>query len=236
MVNLEENDVVLCTVKRIEGTSVFLDIEGIPGTQGTMIFSEVSAGRIRNIRDFIVINKKIVCKVLRIRGNNIELSLRRVTGKEREDVQEQYKKERQFQSMLKPVLKEKTQEVFDKIRASYDVADFLEEARENPKMMEDFMSKTEAQQMEKILVEKKEKEKEVQKTIIIKSLAEDGLKKIKSILSTKDAEIRYKGASQFTIKVKAPDFKAANQNLDKILENIRQKAKTLQVKIDIKEK
>jgi len=39
---IEENDIVLCTVKRIEGTTVFLDVVDFPGTQATMIFSEVS--------------------------------------------------------------------------------------------------------------------------------------------------------------------------------------------------
>ena len=78
---------MLCTVKRVEGTTAFLEIENFPGVQATMIFSEVSPGRIRNIRDFVVPKKKIVCKVLRIsdRGN-IELSLRRVTQKEKKEV------------------------------------------------------------------------------------------------------------------------------------------------------
>ncbi len=88
----KEDEIVLCTVKRIEGTSVFLTIEG--GGEGSMTFSEVSPGRIRNIREFIVPNKKIVCKVLRIKGTQIELSLRRVTAKEREEVLEWYTKEK----------------------------------------------------------------------------------------------------------------------------------------------
>ena len=57
---LQEDDIVLCTVKRIEKTIVFLDVQENSHTiEGTMIFSEVSAGRIRNIRDYIVPNKKL---------------------------------------------------------------------------------------------------------------------------------------------------------------------------------
>lgn len=234
---IEEDDVVLCTVKRIEGTTVFLDIEANGSTaQGAMIFAEVSAGRIRNIREFVVPGKKVVCKVLRIRENNIELSLRRVTGKEREEILEKYKKERQFQSMLKPVLKDKTQEIFDKIKASYDIPDFIEEARKSPKLLEKFVSKPEAEQLSKILAEKKEKEKEVSRTIIIKSFADDGIKKIKSVLGIKNAEIRYRGSSQFMIKVRAKDFKTANNQLEAILDEIRQKAKSNSVKLEIREK
>ncbi len=229
---LEENEAVLCTVKRIDGTTVFLEIEG--NGLGTMIFSEVSAGRIRNIRDFIVINKKIVCKVLRIRGENIELSLRRVTGKEREEVLDDHKKEKNLQSMLKPVLKDKSMEVFDKIKAEYYIPDFLEEAKEKPKILEKFMSKAEAQQMEKIFTEKKEKEKEVKKMITLVSLSDSGIKDIKSILGTKDAEIRYLGSSKFAISVKAKDFKLANQRLEQVLKGIEEKAKALKAKIQIR--
>ena len=90
---------MLCTVKRIGGTTVFLEIE--ENGPGTMIFSEVSPGRIRNIRKYIVPNKKIVCKVLRIKDGNPELSLRRVTTKEREEVLEKHKKEKILSNIFK---------------------------------------------------------------------------------------------------------------------------------------
>ena len=93
-IELKEDDIILCIVKRIEGTTVFLDIEDNGNLiQGTMIFSEVSPGRIRNIREYVVPNKKVVCKILRIRDGHPELSLRRVTAKEREFILEIYKKE-----------------------------------------------------------------------------------------------------------------------------------------------
>ncbi|NCO11292.1 hypothetical protein CO038_03170 [Candidatus Pacearchaeota archaeon CG_4_9_14_0_2_um_filter_39_13] len=236
MIDFEEDDIVLCTVKRIEGTTVFLEMDDYPGIQAAMIFAEVSAGRIRNIRDFVSPGKKIVCKILRIKGNSIELSLRRVTGKEREQLMDRYKKEKQFQSMLKPVLKEKTLEVYRKIREDYDIAEFIEEARENPKIIENFMTKSEAEQLSKILLEKKEKAKEVISTITIKSTDPDGINRIKDILKTSKAEIRYKGSSQFAIGVKTPDFKTANHIMDSVLAEIKEKAKKLNVKIEIKEK
>ena len=47
MKELKEDGIFLCTVKRIEGTTVFLDIEANgAAVQGAMIFAEVSAGRI----------------------------------------------------------------------------------------------------------------------------------------------------------------------------------------------
>ena len=55
---MEEGDVVLCTVTKIEGTSVFVNIEG--DGEGSIIVSEIAPGRIRNLRDYVLPNKKIV--------------------------------------------------------------------------------------------------------------------------------------------------------------------------------
>ena len=44
---LEEGDVVLCTVDRIVGTTVFVSIEG--NGEGSIVVSEISPGRIRNL-------------------------------------------------------------------------------------------------------------------------------------------------------------------------------------------
>src|SRR3989337_26635 len=103
--SLEEGDIVLCTVDRIVGTTVFVHIEG--NGEGSIVLSQVAPGRIRNIRDYVVPKKKIVCKVLRISGDRIDLSFRRVTQKEQKELKERNKQERSFASILKTVIKDK---------------------------------------------------------------------------------------------------------------------------------
>jgi len=234
MIELKEDDIILCTVRRIEGTSVFLDIEG--NGQGTMIFSEVSPGRIRNIRDFVFPNKKIVCKVLRIRNGHPELSFRRVTTKEKEEVLERDKKEKALINMIKPILKEKTPDIITKIKEKYDLADFLDEARENPEIIKKFFTPKQTKELAKIFTEKKEKEKEVKRIITLKTNAESGLSDIKKTLNTNKAKIRYIGSSNFSISIKAKDYKTANSNLEAVIEQIKNKAKSLNVDIKVKEK
>lgn len=234
MEELKENDVILCTVKRIERTTVFLDIEGYG--QGTMIFSEVSPGRIRNIREYVVPNKKIVCKVLRIKEGHPELSLRRVKAKERDEVLETHKKEKILANVLKPVIKEKTPEILEKIKEKYQLAEFLDEARENPDLIKTFVTKTQAIELKKIFAEKKEKEKEVSKIITLKSNKESGLKDIKESLKINEARINYLGSGKFSIIVKEKHYKDANSKLDKIIEEIKIKAKSFGIKFEIKEK
>ena len=230
--NIKEDDIVLCTVKRIEGTTVFLDIEN--NGVGSMIFSEVSPGRIRNIREFVVPNKKIVCKVLRIRHNQIELSLRRVTGKEREEVMESYKKESILKNILHAVLGDKTDKIISKIKTSYNLADFLDSIRESPKVAEEFLSKKESESLEKILSEKKEKEKDVKQKITLRSESESGIYDIKEILNINKTEISYLGSSKFSIGVKAKSYKEANVRIEEIIEEIKKRAKKLHAHIETK--
>ena len=61
----EEGEIVLCTVIKIMGTTVFVHLDDY-NREGVVSTSEVAPGRIRNIRDYVTINKKIVCKILRI--------------------------------------------------------------------------------------------------------------------------------------------------------------------------
>ncbi len=228
----KEDDIVLCTVKNVEGTTVFLELE--EGGLGNMTLSEVAPGRIRNIREFIAPNKKVVCKVLRVHGNHVELSLRRVTAKEREGALEHYKKERTFVAMLKPILKEKLEETLGKIKEKYELAELMDLARENPKVMEKFVNKENMVILEKIFAEKKEKEKEVKKTIFIKSMSESGLQDIQNVLSTTEAHIHYLGSSRFSISVKNADFKKANTQLDALIKTMAEKAKKLKIEFEIK--
>ena len=90
----EEDEIVMCTVTKIFPHSVFVNIDELNKT-GVIHISEISPGRIRNIRDFVKQDKKIICKVLRInkeRGH-IDLSLRRVIDAQRRNKSDEIKQE-----------------------------------------------------------------------------------------------------------------------------------------------
>lgn len=77
----EENDLVICTVTRIQHHSVFCTLDEYENKSGMLHISEISAGRVRNITEYVREGKTIVCKVLSIDPEKgyIDLSLRRVT-------------------------------------------------------------------------------------------------------------------------------------------------------------
>ena len=81
----EEDDIVLCTVKKILYHSVFVTLDEYDNLEGMIHISEIAPGRIRNIRDYVREGKKLVCKVLRVRKEkgHFDLSLRRVNEGQR---------------------------------------------------------------------------------------------------------------------------------------------------------
>src|SRR4030042_2351 len=113
----EEGELVLCTVDKIMGTTVFIKIEEY-GLMGTIATSEIASGRIRNIRDYVVPNKKIVCKVLRINREreNIDLSLRRVSQKDQKEILQKYSKEKASAAIIELVAKDKKDEIIGNVK------------------------------------------------------------------------------------------------------------------------
>ena len=101
---MEEGDIVLCKVEKVTNTITFVSMQD--GSEGTIISSEIAPGRIKLMRQYVVPNKQIACKVLGIDGNNIQLSLRRVNSKEKKEVMQAFKQSQAIDVAFKQILKE----------------------------------------------------------------------------------------------------------------------------------
>jgi translation initiation factor 2 alpha subunit (eIF-2alpha) len=237
---LEEGDLVLCTVEKIIGTIVFVRIHfENEEKEGSIILSEIAPGRIRNIRDYVVPKKKIVCKILRISGDKIDLSLRRVNQKERKEVRELYNKEKSYESVLKSILKEKAEKIISDITKDRKISDFLEEAKKDPKELEKVCGKLEAEKIFKILKKEKKKNATLKREIKLISTNSNGLELIKKILEKaekENSEIKYISAGAYSIKTEAENIKTADKKLKEIIKNIEKDAKKENMDFEIKEK
>lgn len=227
---LEQGDVVLCTVDRIIGTTVFVNIDG--NGEGKIILSEIAPGRIRNLRDYVIPKKTIVCKVLRISGSDVDLSLRRVTPKEKKEVLEQYKLEKSCNSILKSVLGEKTDEVRNKICKECKLDEFFDKVRKNPKELEKFIEKKDAEKITEILNCQKTKKANLKKEIKFHTTKPNGLELIKKLLSKKESvEIKYISAGNYSIRAEASDLKKADNKIKEIILEIEKEAKMLGIEV-----
>ena len=236
MVEFEQGDVVLCTVERIEKTIVFVRIEN--NGDGSIVTSEIAPGRIRNLRDYVLPKKKIVCKVLRISPTgNIELSLRRVTNKERKEVLDKYQQERSYISVLRTILKEKAEKAIEEIQKQGSVYDFFEEFKENPLKFEKIIETKEAEKILEIVLNQKQKRIIIKKEFSLTTIEPQGVSLIKNILKNiKNAEVRYIAAGKYSIKTEYTNPKEAEQRLRKIIENIEKQAKKSGINFSVREK
>ena len=103
----EESEIVMCTVTNVQHHSVFAKMEEY-GITGMIHISEISPGRIRNIRDYVKEGKVIVCKVLRVHQDrgHVDLSLRRVSEGQRREKANQLKFEQKAEKIADAVAKQ----------------------------------------------------------------------------------------------------------------------------------
>lgn len=233
---IEEGEIILGKVEKIAGTVIFITFQD-PDTnekyEGSMVFSEVSPGRIRNIRDYVFPGKQIACKILKkSEKGHIELSLRRVSLKEKKELKEKLKQEKSYKSILKSILGEKSKEVLKKIHEQkINVYDYLEDAKENKnkqKEIADIIGEKNLQGLMEILDKQKKNESVVKKEINLSSQNPNGLQLIKDILTEgkeEGVEIKYISAGKYSLKTKDPEIKKADQRLQRIISEIEKKAK-----------
>ncbi len=232
----EEGEMVLCTVDRIAGTVVFVKIEG-EQREGSIILSEIAPGRIRNLREYVIPKKKIVCKVLKDTGGTISLSLRRVTPKEKKEVMDQHNQENSYINILKSVLKEKSEEVIEEISKRGRIYEFFEEARENPKILEKLVGKENSERVLDIILEQKKKRIIIKRIVYLKTLDSEGLSHLKKVLDTpKEIEVKYISAGKYSLKIETEDGRKGEQKMKNTLEEIEKKAKEKGMIFEIKEK
>jgi translation initiation factor 2 alpha subunit (eIF-2alpha) len=227
---LEERQLVLCTVDKIMGTTVFVKIEGYNNEEGIITTSEISPGRIRNIRDFVVPGKKIVCQILRIEGNRIQLSLRRVKPSARKELLEKIDKERSYIAILKTVLgSEKSELIKEKIGEDYTILDFFDKVKQEPKILEEYFKGDEAEKINKILDSKKEKPKEIKQLFKISNKSEKGATIVKNIIQESckgtKCSVNYIAAGRYAMTQKGETFKGLKSEMTQAMQKIEEFAK-----------
>jgi translation initiation factor 2 subunit 1 len=225
----EEGELVLCTVTNVQHHSVFVRLEEY-GSSGMIHISEISPGRIRNIRDFVKEGKVVVCKVLRIneeRGH-IDLSLRRVSENQQRVKVNQVKQEQKAEKIIESVAKElkrNTREVYEEVsKPIFEKYDslfmcFTDIVNGNCKLEGIGVPKKTALALTKTIVQRlKPKEVVVEGSLHMQSYAPNGLEIVKNALKKvidAGATVKYLAAGNYRVSVRAPDYKSAEKRLKK---------------------
>lgn len=226
----EEDELLLCTVTNVQHHSVFAKLDEYDKT-GMIHISEVSPGRIRNIRDYVQEGKKIVCKVLRIDPvkGHIDLSLRRVNEGQRRKKIDEIKHEQKAEKIVEGIAKKLKQDfkkfyeevsskVFRKYEYLYECFDAI--VADEVKLEDLGFDRKLAKELTGIIKEKiKPVEVTIKGNLNLVSYAPDGIVIVKDALKKaedvgkKNIVIKYMGAGKYGVIVRALDYKEAEKIL-----------------------
>jgi len=100
----ENGDLIIATIESVTDYGAYAKLDEF-NKRGLLHVSEISSSWIRNIRDFVREGQKVVLKVLRVDSEkgHIDLSLRRVTKRERIEKIMSWKKERKGETLFREV-------------------------------------------------------------------------------------------------------------------------------------
>ncbi len=229
----EEGELLLCTVTKIFGHSVFINIEEY-SRQGMIHISEISPGRIRNLRDYVVEGKKIVCVVLRVNKEkgHVDLSLRRVNDNQRRRKLESIKQEQKAEKILDYVAKELNKDpkqfyeaISEKIFKKYSNLNdcFSDVVKGEITLKELGIEKESAEKLTDMIKERMKPPKIIiSGNLSLKSYDGDGIEIIKQALKKAEDSgkesvvIKYAGGGTYNVMVTADDYKQA----EKILKDV----------------
>ena len=113
--------------------------------------------------------------------------------------------------------------IIKKINKKYSLREFLDDSKENPKILLEFFTEEEAEKLGKIISSKKGKDKEIKKEFSMTCVSPNGLEIIKNILGKYEG-IKYLGNSNYVITKKSPDLKKADQEIREITKIIEESA------------
>jgi translation initiation factor 2 subunit 1 len=247
----EESELVVCTVTNIQYNSVFAKLDEYD-MQGMIHISEISPGRIRNIRDYVKEGKVIVCVVLRInreRGH-IDLSLRRVNDGQRRKKLEQMKLEQKAEKIIEFVAKEEKtdmtqmyQKVMAAIADDYEsLAGYFEDiVSGNDKIEKTGLPKKTQEMLEEVIRQRiKLPAVEIKSTINLSIFEHDGVERVKDILRSiteidnEKIKLVYLGAGKYDMLITAQDYKTAEDLLTKVRKVAETKLKAVKCEYELK--
>ena len=236
----DEGEIVLCTVTKINPNSVFVHVDDYDKC-GMVHISEISPGRIRNIRDFVVENKVVVCKVLSVNRERgyIDLSLRRVNETLRRNKLEEVKQELKAEKIIELIANKFKKDVrafyheisrpiieeygmvyngFSQVASGSIKTDDLKIPKEYKKDFEELIAKR--FRVEQI---------PVGGILKLSTYADDGVEIIKKLLKDiekiKNAKIAYLGAGAYRINIESDDVKKDEKLLDERIEYVLEEIK-----------
>jgi len=252
----EKGEFVICTIKRVLPHSVFVELDEYDKKEGMIHVSEISRKWVRNIRTYMRIDSKVVCKVMDVYQdkNQINLSIRRVGASQKRMKQTEWSNEKKANDILEVFAKQNkltVKDVYDKVGNKilekygllYPV--FLEVSSAGKVPFEEAgIEKKLTEKLTELIQKRIIPPKAIIEGIItMSSTAPDGIEVIKSAIEKAQEiakkkkvvlEIKYLGAPKYKFNITSDDFKTAEKTLEEIKEQISTFLKSKEGSVEFK--
>jgi translation initiation factor 2 subunit 1 len=238
----EEGELVVGTVTDAKGYGAFVKLEEYPGKMGFIHIAELATGWVKYVRDHVRENQKVVCKVTgvdRSKGH-VDLSLKRVNEHQRREKISEWKNEQKaeklFEMLAKELgkdLKEFYEEVGYRLQEKYGslYAAFEQAAMDLEQLKQDGFAGAWMRRFGEIAAANVSIPfVTIKGELQVTSNSDHGFEDVKAALEAaeksefEDVEVsvQYLGAPRYLLRVKAPDYKIAEEQMRKAVERATQ--------------
>ncbi|WP_435195586.1 translation initiation factor IF-2 subunit alpha [Natronomonas sp. EA1] len=231
----DQGELVVGRVDEIADFGVFIDLEEYENKRGLVHVSEVASGWIKNIRDHVSEGQIVVCKVLDVNtgSQQIDLSIKDVNDHQRSDKIQEWKNERKADKWMELAFGEDLDDdtfqriamaLYDEYGSLYD--GFEAAAIHGPEELEG--TDLSDEEVSKIVETARENVSVPYVTVTgyvdLRSPNPDGVDDVAAALEAAEGngevpeevelDVTYVGAPEYRIKVKAPNYKTAESELE----------------------
>ncbi|MEL9970889.1 translation initiation factor IF-2 subunit alpha [Metallosphaera sp.] len=235
-----EGEILIATVRKVFDYGSYVTLDEYGGLQAYLPWSEISTRWVKNIRDVVKEDRKVIVKVIRVdrRKGTVDVSLKKVNDDDRKKKNAQWKRVQKLDKILeiasqklKRQEKEAWEQVAWKLEEKYgDAFEALQKASKEGEnvLLEagvpEIWIKPVLEEASKHGEEKKVKESKV---VLLRTTDPNGIEKIKKVfdLDEEETKIFTIGAPRYRVEVSGTDVKAVAQKLEEVVQKILERAK-----------
>lgn len=244
----DSGELVVGEVDEIADFGVFVDLDDYEDKRGLVHISEVASGWIKNVRDHVNVGERVVAKVLDVdeSSQQIDLSLKDVNEHQRKDKIQEWKNDQKADKWMSLAFGEDvSDEVYSRIANAllsehetlYDA--FEQAAIHGEEALEDV--NLDDEEIDNIVETARENVSvpyvNVTGYVDLEVPVGDGVDTVKEALQAAegngeipeeiDLEVTYVGSPEYRIRVRAPDYKTAEAELEDSARRAREVVETV---------
>jgi len=228
-------ELVVGRVDEIEDFGVFVDLEEYENKRGLVHVSEVASGWIKNVRDHVNTDQMVVCKVLDVdeSAQQVDLSIKDVNDHQRSDKIQEWKNDQKADKWMEIAFGEElgdddfrriANELIEKHGSLY--TGFEQAAIHGPEALEN--TDLDDEEVDEIVGTARENVSVPYVTVTgyvdLEAPGGSGVEDVREALSAAegngeipdevDLDVTYVGAPEYRIRVQAPNYKTAEDQLE----------------------